>query len=82
MLKNEDDRFYEDIVFHSESSLLPILANYILDDSERRLVISSLVMKEPNERLESDPKLYAIYLLAKMIMEYEEFCEGGPMGLL
>lgn len=82
MSENEDSRFCTDTVFRAESSLLPTIAKCICDDSELRLIISSLVLKEPNERLVADPKLYAIYLLSEKIMAYEEFCEGGPMGIL
>ena len=66
-----------EITFRKDSSLLSTLQNCIHDESELRLVISSLVLQKVNERLESDPKLYAIFCLADMILAYEDFCEGG-----
>lgn len=71
-----------EIVFREDSSLLSILREGVQDNEELRMIVGSLVLKEPSAILASDPKLNAIYRLAEMIMKYENFCEGGPMGIL
>ena len=70
-----------DVAFRKDSSLLDVLCNGIDEDQELRLVLSLLVLQDAPPELVADCKLYTIYLLAKMIMQYEDFCEGGP-GIL
>ena len=70
-----------DVAFRKDSSLLEVLRCGIDDEQELRLVLSSLVLQDAPSELVADCKLHTIYLLAKMIMEYEDFCEGGP-GIL
>ena len=71
-----------DTIFREESSLLNLLREGIHDDSELRLVISSLVLRDVPEELKSNPSLYTIFRLSEMILRYEDFCEGGPDGIL
>lgn len=71
-----------DIVFREESSLLNILSECLTDSVERIIVFDALLFGKESEDLKLDKKLYAIYKLASMILQYEDFCEGGPMDLL
>lgn len=70
------------ISFRAESSLLTVLEEGVQNQKELRAIISSLVLGEPDELVQSDRKLLAIYTMANMILTYENFCDGGPDGIL
>lgn len=70
------------ICFREDSSLMNILRDGVRDDRELRMIVSSLVLKNPSDDIASNPKLNTIFRLCEMILKYEDFCDGGPMGIL
>lgn len=71
-----------DIVFREDSSLLEILQEGVQDEAELRMIISTLVLRDEPDLLVDNPKLYAIYRLAEMIMAYEDVCSKTPAGII
>ena len=71
-----------DITFREDSSLLEILKDGLENVDDRRAILDALVFQIMSEKFSTDKKLFAIYRMAEMILKYEDFCEGGPDGIL